>query len=239
MISYFDLHRQERDPKATNTDIICLYRSFFKEYVQLLRNDSSEAAGFNCCSGWFAGLAVRTRAGMFFYHKRPNFYPLMLRGKKSYYHIFVEELWSTLLYSVASVHWGLQGFVYVQFCQGPAPAFKSGWGLDFGLLGHLDSLLFQPFSWRFAALLGIIVLLCDPVWSKLYLWHRWPHVSIEYFDIQFLVHSVTGRCPNHHPSTTVLTAGLRCLGIPIQKLFDLIGFQFFFSFHTNWWIKRP
>lgn len=55
----------------------------------------------------------------------------------------MEELWSTLLYSVASVHWGLQGFVYVQFCQGPAPVFKSGWGLDFGLLGHLDSLLFS------------------------------------------------------------------------------------------------
>lgn len=105
--------------------------------------------------------------------------------------------------------------------------------------GTLILCFFQSFSWRFAALLGIIVLLCDPVWSKLYLWHRWPHVSIEYFDIQFMVHSVTGRCPNHHPSTTVLTAGLRCLGIPIQKLFDLIGFQFFFSFHTNWWIKRP
>lgn len=51
VISYLDLHRRERDPKATNTDIISLYRSFFKEYVQLLRNDSSEASGFNCCSG--------------------------------------------------------------------------------------------------------------------------------------------------------------------------------------------
>lgn len=39
MISYLDLHRQERDPKATNTDIICLYRSFlrnmFSYYVMI------------------------------------------------------------------------------------------------------------------------------------------------------------------------------------------------------------
>lgn len=56
-------------------------------------------------------------------------------------HIVAEKLWSTILYSVASVHWDLQAFVYAQL-KDLATAFQS---VDSGPLQHLDP--FLRYSW--------------------------------------------------------------------------------------------
>lgn len=77
--------------------------------------------------------------------------------------IIGEGFWPSLLYSVASVHWGLLGFVYAQ-------PFKplAVWTLT-GSLQHLDFFfLFQPFGCRFV--LGFFVLLHDPIRANFSSW---------------------------------------------------------------------
>ena len=120
-------------------------------------------------------------------------------------HIVVEDFWTTLLYNGASVHWGLPSFVYVQLSWGPNTEFQSGWGLYFDLVILTPWippwLLFQSFCFRFAAVLGIIAMLHDPILPKALLSDNWLTSD-----------SMTARCPGpmaakqapiHHASTTV------------------------------------
>lgn len=77
----------------------------------------------------------------------------------------------------ASVRGDLQAFVYA-----PRPfSLFEVWNL-IGSLQHLDSFLFQTFCYRFTAVLGVIVLLNDPLSS---------HLSKEYYSRRLLVSSYT------------------------------------------------
>lgn len=66
----------------------------------------------------------------------------------SAFHIIIEELWSTLPYSVASVQWGLRAFVYAQLILDFDWAIATPW---------FFFSFFQSFCCRFDALHQIIV----------------------------------------------------------------------------------
>lgn len=80
----------------------------------------------------------------------------------SVFHIVVDESCPSLLYRVASVHCGLQVFKYAQLSYG-----LEAWTLSLSLLNCDSFLFFLPLCCTFAAVLGVIVLLHEPVWAKL------------------------------------------------------------------------
>jgi len=93
-------------------------------------------------------------------------------------HIVLEEFWTTLLYDMASVDWGLWAFVHAQL---PLQHFSlvEPWILT-GPVQHLDYFLFQPFCWRFANVLCIIVLLQNSFGQALAVWQMASHLTLEY-----------------------------------------------------------
>lgn len=67
---------------------------------------------------------------------------------------------------------------------------------------HLDSFLFESFSCRFTVVLGIIVLLHEPISVKFELSDRWPHIGIFWYTNELMVNSVTLRWSD--PMSSVL-----------------------------------
>lgn len=131
-------------------------------------------------------------------------------------------------YNFISVHWGLRAFVYTQLYQSPAKAvlirFRSGLGL--GHWKHIYSVVDLLQCFRITNLLHDPVLqthfplrwikCSDSDFNQTLAADRRTHIWLQksswwLTDCKVLRFCVCKTSPNHYTSTTMLTAGMRCL----------------------------